>query len=374
MKRGPIVWTSMIVLALTVSACGDRPGVASSPTASPKTASESGQWHVESAGQLGQIEAETCATEEFCIVVDRAGYVVSRDGRLTWQRGSFTSSTTLFSAGDVSCPSPTTCLVVGTAGGSVQPSIAVSTDGANSWHLQQFESPGSSLNAISCASKSLCMTAGSAVNTQRKTLIYITRDGGSNWQSVPLDQNIEVHGIACWTQEVCSAVAYAIINGSTALVALLKTADAGTHWMSKTVSTPAGIGSLSCVSTGRCMSVGLSTNDILTTEPLVYIQDATSNAFTRTVTSLGVELLDQVSCGTPLFCIAVGWGWTGSGDNRTHRAMVLATDDGGTTWHHESLPANLTEVLNVSCRATFRCLAGAITDPYGYVVLSRDLS
>jgi len=364
----------MIVLAFTVSACGDQPGPASTPTTSPKTASESGEWHVESAGQLGQIEAETCATEQFCIVVDRAGYVVSRDGRVTWQRGSFASDTTLFSAGAVSCPSLTTCLVVGTAGRTVQPAVAVSTDGANSWHLQQFESLGSSLNAVTCASESLCMTAGSAINAHRKSLVYVTRDGGTDWQSVVLDQNIDIHGITCWTTLLCSAVGYTIRDGTTALVALLNTTDGGLHWMSKTVSTPAGIGGLSCVSTGRCMSVGLSTSDIITTEPVVFVQEDYNHAFTRTVNGLGVASLDDVSCGTPLFCVAVGWGWTGSGQNRTHRAIVLATDDGGTSWHRESGPANVTEVLNVSCRATLHCLAGAITDPYGYVVLSREVS
>jgi len=363
---------ALTLVSLQIAACGVSAPV--STRSRQQAATPSGQWQIEPTGQLGQVQAASCPTTKFCIVIDRSGFVVSKDGGLTWGRGLFAASPKKFIGSSVSCPSSAKCVVAGVGGPSLQPTVAVSTDAAGTWRIQQLDGgAGSALNAVACPTESFCVTAGSAYDAQLHTVIYVSRDGGSGWGKATVGEEVDVSGIACASDRNCMAVGYAIRNATNGPPAIVRTDDGGHRWTSKLVDNPPALDNLTCATNGRCLSVGLSTRNIVTAEPVIFVQDDATHSFTRNLVPLGVAWLNDVSCGTPLFCVAVGYasGYAGTAENATRIPAIVTSNDGGKTWRREGIPSNVSEVITVACQATLRCIAGAVTNPFGYVVLSR---
>lgn len=64
----------------------------------------------------------------------------------------------------------------------------------------------------------------------------------------------------------------------------------------------------------------------------------------------GASTLEDVSCASPKFCTAVGWGLEG-------RAAIFRTNDGGTTWSREIAPPQTVALSFVSCPTAEVCVA-----------------
>lgn len=363
---------ALTVASVAISACGGK--AAGSASSGPPIPSPAGRWVLESAGRLDQTAAVTCADEWFCLVVDRYGFATSSDGGVTWRHANFAPTPLEFIGAAISCPTPRHCVVAGTAGRWATPAVALTTDAAATWQIRTFAGVGSALNTVTCPTESLCLTGGSVYDESLRNVIYQSRDGGSHWIPVSVDAQVEVSAIACSSSVICVAVGSTIRNGTTGPAAILRTVDGGQNWAPTILQQPASLNQVTCVPSGRCMAVGFSTNDVFTAEPVILVQDDATHSFTRSVASLDVVRLADISCGTPLFCVAVGVGPPDiNSPNGGRPGVVVATNDGGKSWHREVIPANVSDFNAVNCRPTLHCLAGASADsaPYDYLVLSR---
>jgi photosystem II stability/assembly factor-like uncharacterized protein len=360
------------VLSVATSGCGGK-AAGGAPSPAPQS-SPAARWQLESAGHLDQIAAVTCASDRFCLVIDRYGYATSTDRGVTWRHANFAPTPLAFMGAAISCPTVNRCVAVGTTGRWPAPGVALTTDGAATWQIQTLDGTGSALNTVACPTESLCLSAGSVHDESSNGVAYVSHDGGSHWSPVSLGSQVEASAIACSSRLICMAVGNTVRNGELGPAAIVRTVDGGQHWRSTILPQPASLDYVSCVPSGRCLAAGFSTNTVVTAEPIILVQDDTTHSFMRSMASLKLRRITGLSCATPLVCVAVGAGFDDtSSPNPSRPGIVVATDDGGRSWHREAIPANVSDFLTVSCGPNMWCLAGATTDtsPYGYVVLSR---
>ncbi|MGH9078059.1 MAG: WD40/YVTN/BNR-like repeat-containing protein [Acidimicrobiales bacterium] len=142
-----------------------------------------------------------------------------------------------------------------------------------------------------------------------------------------------------------------------------------------TTFTAAGTGPFTWSATGLPAGLSLSAAGVLTgtptvagsSNPLVMVQDSTSGVLTEhfplPVASVYAEaasyfgsaaMLRGVSCPTPADCVAVGNTFDLS-------AAILATTDGGASWHDQVVPVGTSDLYGVSCSSPAVCTAVGTT-------------
>jgi hypothetical protein len=263
----------------------------------------------------------------------------------------------------VSCASPSLCVAV-----TYEGFIYVSTEptgGSGAWVPTLINEPGghgaTHLSAVSCPSPSLCVAVSGGFIDNGKILTSTDPTSG-HWQATQLDSSLDLRGVSCGTPSLCVAVA----RGGRILVSTNPTGGAAA-WSS--VGSPGGPGDLegvSCLSTALC-AVGNQTGNVLTsTNPT-----AGGGGWIEAKAG-GSSQITGVSCPTASDCVAVD-------DNGDVLGSADPTEGPG-SWHFENLvpfgePAEFEAPGNalfaVSCASASLCTAigteGRIftsTDPF----------
>lgn len=215
----------------------------------------------------GFLTGISCPTTAFCAIVDQSGHVITSTAPTS---GSWHVSEPLSgnpTLASVSCPSSSFCAATELSGGKVFTSTNPAGSAAE-WSATELDG-ASYLNAISCASASLCVTGG---NTDE----YVTKEpngGASKWTKEAIGDFGWVTDESCPSEGLCVAAAFF----GELLTSTTPAAGAGTWSATHVTFYENGLNSVSCPSTSFCAAVD-GVGDVITGQesvaPLVPVSEA----------------------------------------------------------------------------------------------------
>jgi hypothetical protein len=254
----------------------------------------------------------------------------------------------------VSCASESLCALTTYDGW-----IFVSADpagGTGAWHavnVNSKEQKGAThLISISCPSPSFCAAvSGGSNNANAGRVVTSTSPIGAQWQTAQLGSQLDLRSISCGTPSLCVAAA----RGGRLFASTEPTGGAGA-WTP--VATPVGAGDLegaSCFSTLLCAVGNLTGNILTTTNP------AAGGASTWSAANAGGSVqITGISCPAADACLAV--------DNNGDVTTSTDPTGGAGTWQFENLlpfipsgspdevfPAKANALFGASCASTSLC-------------------
>jgi photosystem II stability/assembly factor-like uncharacterized protein len=301
---------------------------------------------------LDCIDAETCA------MFGRASdgsyvFVTTDDGGQTWSSLPGPQHFQ-YSSGDfnsLSCTTATSCVAVGSVEGSPPSVAAVTSNGGVSWSESEIAGDFSALR-VQCVGGGNCISIGydstgsDQVGSDQTGsdpgpvgAVFYSSDGGSSWTSASMPTTGSasigpVTSLSCSDASDCLASTFA---GSGSLSSdVLVTTDGGETW-----TLPAAQGlqssllsSTSCATSSYCWASGSaippgSGNPIRldSLQPLLTATDDQGASWTTAELSpsIGVKVVDAVSCPSAPTCFALGYESTEPG--RTTGSFVFLSYD-----------------------------------------------
>lgn len=349
---------------VTISTVGISPASAAGPV---------GSWQVEKtyAPTPGGLQAISCATKSDCMAVETGDVVVTTNGGKNWTTENGPEGMGQINA--ISCPSATTCTMVGYGAQTNLPLVAATTNRGVSWTNETVPPGLLSLIGISCISPSTCSAVGgwsgaAAPSAYETAAVVTTTNGGANWTSenIPADSEA-LNGISCASTTTCVAVGFVpyptnscspfpICPVSQAFV--MSTTNGGGTWSGETETGPGtndggSFQGVSCPVTSECMAVG--TNGFGEqrgiAEGLLLSGTCTLVTGCGSTVSVSAGALVSVSCFSASTCTAVGpplIGFVGQ----------IATA-GATGWTTKNAP--LGAVAGVTCPSASKCMVSGGT-------------
>jgi hypothetical protein len=270
----------------------------------------------------------------------------------------------------VSCTTATVCTAVGSIvlGTKALP-LAERWNGVH-WTIQVLPRPAGSarslLTSVSCPTRTSCFAVGAATNSSNQPRTLAERWNGKTWQITPTPNpsrktEIELNGVSCPAASSCVAVG-SFLHGMFALV------WNGKSWkFTSAVPNPKNdkdgeLISVSCPATSDCIAVG-ETSANSRAVPLAERWNGRKWSPQRAVAPGGAvsSTLAGVSCTSGRACAAVGLEQTSA------TISVITETWTGKRWvmHPVSTPAGSTDTIlnDVSCNSPIACLAvGSIRD------------
>jgi hypothetical protein len=208
-----------------------------------------------SAGLLPMLAAPLCAALFACLGAVPAAAAPT----LGWSRANIDEGRALNA---VSCASETLCVAVDEAGRALLSTDPNAEAGAT-WSRREIDS-GRALSAVSCASTSLCV----AVDGEGGALVSTdpTAGAASNWNRVAVPGAGDLTGVSCASTSLCVAVD---ANGD-AYLSTNPTENAGatSSWSSEEIDRGHALSSVSCASTSLCVAVDGAGRALASHEPV----------------------------------------------------------------------------------------------------------
>ncbi len=245
---------------------------------------------------------------------------------------------------DVSCPTKTYCLTVGTSEDGYPGVALVSTNLGRSWkhlNLPSGEQPGT----VVCVAPRNCLIAGRSSgagtgNGLDSASIITTSNGGLTWVHGSLPMGMlasgvpEINSLSCVTRTRCFAVGTTVktLSGEPGAVRntgfLLVSLDRGTTWTNN--ASPPGaeqVDEIACESTTDC--VATTGGDAIEAAGL-FTTSNSGRTWTAQNLSPRVISLYDIACPSTSSCVTVGSGV--SNYSRAESAAAVVTHDRGATW------------------------------------------
>jgi hypothetical protein len=292
------------------------------------------------------------------------GDLVTTNGGASWTGYTDLPSSSMIVT-SVSCPSTKVCWAAGD-GTSIQPALAKSTDGGQTWTLAPLpaswtDAPYTWLpNAIDCVTVSTCWLAGTD-GEPTQPVVAETTDGGTTWTtfsnlppgtSDQYGDTYGLNGISCISTRICVSVGG--INGGTNPAVVISTTNGGASWSMSTDPELASVEDLFSVS---CLPGPSTVTPVICHAGGVAAQAAGAVQLTSRnggTSWSGLQMFDttgwlnSVSCSDIAHCWAAGSG--------TAAAALVGTSNGGATW--SSVTSDTTnEDGSVSCATADFCVA-----------------
>ena len=336
-------------------------------------AAQPGAWLVRPVPGNGDAIADvSCATATRCVGV--SGYssevIASANGGLTWRvyqprgvsRDGFTS---------VDCLTSGSCYATAMlgAGGSAGAALYESVSGGRTWRaVLERRTPTNHrfrFNQVTCVSPSHCLVSGTDGS---RGFILETTTAWRAWShaTVPAQPaGGSILGVSCASATACFAV-----QGTTARV--YKSTDGGRRWRALPVpesfapyernpATPTGLSAISCGSPAFCVAGGyIGHLDFTgTTQPFKWVtrDGGATWSFLNPFASTGARTSNAVgqnaiSCPTSAACtLGLSYG------------LVYATSDRGLDWIWDRrTPQSDNDVMSVACPSTSHCVISAMSN------------
>jgi hypothetical protein len=305
-------------------------------------------------------------------------------GSGTWTLSTQTSSASMSS---VSCVSPTYCVSAGAFAGGVGEDL-VSTDRGISWINPGSQSTQPPINAVDCPSISECLYVGG----QAAGAAPFVLDGLPGQVGIAISQQLPLlgatgtfAGVSCATPSACVVVgstAAGLGDGLPGPIVLVGTPSTSFtqpgSWQTGLLpgelpsnelysggepsggTNAGGLASVDCANSRVCVAVGWQLTPAgngLSASPLVETSTNGGDNWTTGSLPAGVSssqgILEDLTCPTPSFCLAVGSQFEGSAV-----PLALETLDGGASWQAVILPklGQATALISVSCTSVHSCI------------------
>ncbi len=248
---------------------------------------------------------------------------------------------------DVSCPSDSSCVAVGSSlGDDHQRRALIERWDGTRWAIARpAPTPGLrtvSLLGVSCATPRSCMAIGSAVRGKRSSASVSEHWNGSSWTALPLAP-AGVRGVSCPTARACVAVGDGLIERWT-----------GRRWARSTrLPASAQLDAVSCATATACLAVGTSISGGGFT-PLGRVWDGSLWRSLRLPFADQTELA-TVACPSATFCLVLGTLYAGDAPT-----AVADRWDGSALRPIAVTPppyAGATALNRVACASPTSCLA-----------------
>ncbi len=317
----------------------------------------------------------SCPSEQLCFVTgqgphespvlvstDPSNPTTSADGFASaWRgpvRGILGRASSLRGVSSISCPLSKLCVAAGS--NRRGPAVAISSNaGADnaSWRLVNLPhgSKGSAKSLggagpIACVSNKFCVALGynSAVFAPMWRTTKPT-GGSSDWK-VSYFPRLPLHN-GSFSNVTCPSISLCVGVGSRGWVGVLRhPTRAGSTWkVSKLrggASVPEG---LSCPTVSFCITFYAPAASDSATRTMYTTTDG-AKSWKRTAFGLGVE---DVSCGSPSFCVAIGVVGISGGHPKTQSYITTTPTAGPSGW--KVFPAG-SDLEAVSCPSTRLCV------------------
>lgn len=255
----------------------------------------------------------------------------------------------------VSCPTVTTCAVVGTSNSPGGPLVLTTTDGGGAWtqHLPSEISVGQPV-VVACPTTTECLMSGLTNEGGTQNQIVITHDLWATWalETLPVAVNY-MSGLACPTASVCWATGQVASKGEVVASYVFRTDNGGVTWRVRPIPPNATVlWGITCPSVSACWANGEAGNVPL----ILATTDRGADWSEQTLPSGLTYPIEGVSCATTADCMAVGA--TQSLGNAT-----IVTNDGGAKWRMAaSEPDYSGGLARVACVTNTGCQV--LGDPY----------
>lgn len=331
----------------------------------PTTGGSAGSWTEKSVAQAGALNAVACPSASDCVAV---GTDASKDGAIwtttnggsTWTKDVVGNAST--GPAGVSCSSSSDCVAVGGADPG-QGDDWVTTDGGRTWTEHAVPSANTTqptvggFTDVSCLSSQACVAAGADSNGDGAS--WTTRDGAATWAQQPVpdtSNSTQSNGgpaaISCGTKSLCVTVG---TNNNGDSVAW--TSVNGGQWNEQPIpgaQAPNGaVQDISCASESDCVAVGEDGTG--NGSPAVWTTSNGGSSWTeQTVPNAGGSnsYVRWVSCPSIAVCVAVG--------NDSNGEDAWSTSDGGSSWTEQPIPdidASNGTLSDISCGSASQCVA-----------------
>jgi photosystem II stability/assembly factor-like uncharacterized protein len=352
-------------------------------------------WQVRGSANPGSYSL-VCPTQSDCYATspssitntEPSGVVeVSKDGGNSWHSSLVASAGSDLSG--LTCPSAQTCMVTGQdlASDNLGVTMFTTNDGGATWTHQAIAGGSLGSSLLSCSSATQCVATTSEPGPGglgEQDVAIVTSDGGVHWVTVPFPGTFRPYALGCTPGGACVAVGqspsnYIIVGGASihGSGTALFSDDGGLTWQKGQIPTADTLTSLSCADPLHCMAVEstqtLAGSPDLAAGPLTDTFISTRDGGKTWTRTPGNEpeqwSLGAISCATALHCWATGALHAPGATLRSvsdWQGLVLATDDGGQTWHSVELPqfdgVPITTVASLSCPDSTTCF-GLAYDP-----------
>ncbi len=274
----------------------------------------------------------------------------------------------------IACVSTTSCTSVGTdsqENGPLQ-EIAYSYNGSG-WNTIDYPGSSTELNDTSCTTADACIAVGkrtSAYGSESRAW----RKNGSTWSlmSMPSVAGSYLTGVSCSDSTKCTAVGGQGTSTSPPLAQRWN----GSSWSNQTAPAPGGsptdisFKSVACPTATLCIAVGQYYTSGSKFNMLSEIWNGTSWSIQTLPLPAGAtqHLLEDISCSSSTFCIAVG-----AYRKADNRFWPFIEHWNGTQWQVTTPPepaeAEQTDLTAVSCTSSTAC---TVVGSYWKAMNNRD--
>jgi hypothetical protein len=320
------------------------------PTARPRGASDSNFYAV------------SCISSHACMAVGGYDSNSHPHGQLplaevwngrVWSVKATPQPTSDSALGGVSCRSASRCVAVGNALTQSANNAFSEAWNGRGWTIKRIPRPAgttySTLDAVSCASASLCMAVGDyQVNGSADSLTFAEAWNGKRWarktspNPVTGANGSQLNGVSCRSTSFCVAVGGYTNTSNSGGLGLIEAWNGRTWAVAESANDPTSavtaLQDVSCPSTNACTAVGSETPSSLIGSTLTerwsggrWTSVPTPNPGGATQSALA-----GVACGSPGACVAVGSYFTNSGPGGFPLPMTEVFN--GATWTIATTP------------------------------------
>jgi hypothetical protein len=247
----------------------------------------------------------------------------------------------------VSCPSSTLCVAVDDAGNVATSSNP--TGGASAWTVAKIDGTRP-LVGVSCPTSTLCVAIDGAGNT----IISTTPTAAATWTVTNVDGNHHLSAVSCTTNSLCAAV-----DRAGNVITSTDPTGGAAAWKATLLDGSRPLIAVTCLDSGFCVAA----REVSATEGEVLTSTDPSGGAAAWISAIGGPLLTDVSCPTRDLCVGVEH--IGSDQGESGVIYTFGTAPGLTTAVlSDERPV---EPTAVSCPSITLCIA---VDSFGEVLTS----
>lgn len=299
----------------------------------------------------------SCTSSTACAALlggpGNGGGLVEEWNGASWSAQSIVSLPEPPQLSGLSCASTVSCMLVGTNNDSDTSSPLAEVRQPSGWSLAPSPltaSDRSSLDAVSCTSRSACTAVGSPSHGG----VIVERWNGRDWrlQSAPSPPGAAVKAVSCASATACMLVGFQDTG-------MLTERWNGRTWSLDTIGSPdsVGLNAVSCTSASACIAVGgASGGGDVGNAALAERWNGRAWSSESVPRPKSDATLTGISCRSPHRCVAVGTYYTPAPSYGPDLARTLAEGWNGSRWSVQT-PSQRTRLSALSCPSTTDCNA-----------------